>query len=202
MLRSLDIRDMLIIDQLGLSLSPGLNVLTGERYKSISKETAGVLKGEYGATPAPVNSELQQRVLEGKTPIICRPADELEPELALLTDELKKLCAEKSITLTGGEGDPVEGRKVFKNRKLGNCLACHVNSDMPEELFHGEVFKTVVPRNVRLGEAPSYGKTIVEYAPRSTGAKAYIALAAELLQRARRRARAAQKTSPQQEAPA
>ncbi len=41
-----------------------LNVLTGERYKTITKETAGVLRGEYGATPAPVNNELQQRVLE------------------------------------------------------------------------------------------------------------------------------------------
>jgi oxaloacetate decarboxylase alpha subunit len=40
-----------------------INILTGERYKSITKETAGVLKGEYGATPAPVNAELQQRVL-------------------------------------------------------------------------------------------------------------------------------------------
>lgn len=44
-----------------------------------------------------------------------------------------------AMSLTGGEGDAAEGRKVFKNRKLGNCLACHVNSDMPEELFHGEV---------------------------------------------------------------
>jgi oxaloacetate decarboxylase alpha subunit len=58
-----------------------INVLTGERYKSISKETAGVLKGEYGATPAPVNTELQQRVLEGKDPISCRPADLLETPL-------------------------------------------------------------------------------------------------------------------------
>ena len=40
-----------------------INVMTGERYKSISKETQGVLRGEYGATPAPMNAELQQRVL-------------------------------------------------------------------------------------------------------------------------------------------
>ncbi len=44
-----------------------------------------------------------------------------------------------AASLTGVAGDPVEGRDVFKNRKLGNCLACHVNSDMPEEQFHGEV---------------------------------------------------------------
>lgn len=43
------------------------------------------------------------------------------------------------ISLTGQAGDAVEGRKVFMNRKLGNCLACHENSDMPEQPFHGEV---------------------------------------------------------------
>ncbi|MFV0275688.1 MAG: pyruvate carboxylase subunit B, partial [Parahaliea sp.] len=64
-----------------------LNVLTGERYKSMSRETAGVLKGEYGATPAAVNSELQQQVLEGGEAITCRPADLLQPELDSLTSE-------------------------------------------------------------------------------------------------------------------
>ncbi|MGV6804455.1 MAG: sulfur oxidation c-type cytochrome SoxX [Ruegeria sp.] len=43
------------------------------------------------------------------------------------------------MSLTGVSGDPVEGRAVFANRKLGNCLACHTNSEMPEESFHGEV---------------------------------------------------------------
>jgi sulfur-oxidizing protein SoxX len=41
--------------------------------------------------------------------------------------------------LTGQAGDPVEGRKVFINRKQGNCLACHVNNEIPEQSFHGEV---------------------------------------------------------------
>lgn len=44
-----------------------------------------------------------------------------------------------SASLTGVPGDAANGREVFKNRKLGNCLACHVNADMPEESFHGEV---------------------------------------------------------------
>ena len=82
-----------------------INVLTGERYKSISRETAGVLKGEYGATPAPVNAALQERVLEGKPAITCRPADLLEPELARLTEELRSLAAEKQLALTAGEGE-------------------------------------------------------------------------------------------------
>jgi oxaloacetate decarboxylase alpha subunit len=80
-----------------------INVLTGERFKSISRETAGVLKGEYGATPAPVNPELQKRVLEGAEPITCRPADLLEPELHALTGELETLTAEKGIELAAGE---------------------------------------------------------------------------------------------------
>ena len=58
-----------------------LNVLTGERYKTITKEAAGILKGEYGAAPAPVNKELQDRVLDGSEVITCRPADNIEPEL-------------------------------------------------------------------------------------------------------------------------
>jgi oxaloacetate decarboxylase alpha subunit len=52
-----------------------INVLQGERYKVISNETSGVLKGEYGATAIPVNAELQARVLEGSDPVTCRPAD-------------------------------------------------------------------------------------------------------------------------------
>ena len=42
-------------------------------------------------------------------------------------------------SLTGQAGDAATGRDVFANRKLGNCLACHSNSDMPELSFHGEV---------------------------------------------------------------
>ena len=67
-----------------------LNVLTGERYKSITKETAGVLKGEYGDTAAPVNSELQQRVLGDEQAISCRPADLIDDELEKLSNELKE----------------------------------------------------------------------------------------------------------------
>ncbi|RLT92607.1 sodium-extruding oxaloacetate decarboxylase subunit alpha [Ketobacter sp.] len=101
-----------------------LNVLTGERYKSISKETAGVLKGEYGAAPAPFNKALQERVLEGKAAITCRPADLLEPELDKLTAELKKLASEKGIKLASAEVDdvltyalfPQIGLKFLENR--------------------------------------------------------------------------------------
>ncbi len=80
-----------------------LNVLNKERYKTITKETIGVLKGEYGATSAPVNADLQARVLEGEEPINCRPADLLEPEMDKFNDELSELAASKSIKLRDGE---------------------------------------------------------------------------------------------------
>lgn len=101
-----------------------LNVLTGERYKSISKETSGVLKGEYGAAPAPFNSELQARVLEGQPAITCRPADKLEPEMDKLRAELQQLATEKNIRLASDTVDdvltyalfPQIGLKFLQNR--------------------------------------------------------------------------------------
>lgn len=84
-----------------------INVLTGERYKTIAKETAGILKGEYGRTPAPVNTELQQRVLEGAAPITDRPADHLAPEMEKLTAEVKAQAQQKGITLAENAVDDV-----------------------------------------------------------------------------------------------
>jgi len=80
-----------------------INILTGERYKTITKETAGVLKGEYGATPAPVNAELQAKVLEGGEVITVRPADLIPAELDKLIAELDGAAKEKNITLKQGE---------------------------------------------------------------------------------------------------
>ena len=90
-----------------------INVLSGERYKSISKETAGVLKGEYGATAAPVNKELQQRVLAGAEPITCRPADLIEPEMDRLTAELEALAKAENIKLCEKPVDDVLTYALF-----------------------------------------------------------------------------------------
>ncbi len=101
-----------------------LNVLTGERYKSVTKETSGVLKGEYGATAAPVDVALQTRVLDGLEAITCRPADLLDPEVDKLSEELQTLAKEKSISLADEEIDdvltyalfPQIGLKFLENR--------------------------------------------------------------------------------------
>ncbi|MBB1474728.1 sodium-extruding oxaloacetate decarboxylase subunit alpha [Shewanella sp. SG41-3] len=90
-----------------------INVLMGERYKSMTKETEGVLKGEYGATPAPVNAELQARVLKGEQPITCRPADLIAPELDKLRTELAEISADQGISLAADVDDDVMTYALF-----------------------------------------------------------------------------------------
>ncbi|WP_028670136.1 sodium-extruding oxaloacetate decarboxylase subunit alpha [Saccharospirillum impatiens] len=106
-----------------------LNVLTGERYKSISKETQAILKGEYGSAPAPFDTELQAKVLNGGEAITCRPADMIDDEMDKLTSELKDIAKEKDIQLAHDVVDdvltyalfPQIGLKFLQNR--GNADA-------------------------------------------------------------------------------
>ena len=101
-----------------------INVMSGTRYANITKETAGVLKGEYGATPTDVNRELQSQVLDGAEPVTCRPADLLEPELEHQTGELTQLASEHGIRLAEAVVDdvltyalfPQIGLKFLENR--------------------------------------------------------------------------------------
>ncbi|PMJ42490.1 oxaloacetate decarboxylase subunit alpha [Vibrio cyclitrophicus] len=101
-----------------------INVLTGERYKSITKETAGLLKGEYGQAPAEVDTELQAKVLDGAEPITCRPADLLKSEMDTLTTELLEKAKSDGISLAEDTVDdvltyalfPQVGLKFLKNR--------------------------------------------------------------------------------------
>ncbi|WP_372383832.1 sodium-extruding oxaloacetate decarboxylase subunit alpha [Vibrio sp. BS-M-Sm-2] len=102
-----------------------INVLTGERYKSITKETAGLLKGEYGQAPAEVDAELQAKVLDGAEPITCRPADLLKSEMDTLTTDLLEKAKSEGISLAKDTVDdvltyalfPQVGLKFLKNRR-------------------------------------------------------------------------------------
>ncbi|WP_454901942.1 sodium-extruding oxaloacetate decarboxylase subunit alpha [Aggregatibacter sp.] len=82
-----------------------INVLTGERYKTIAKETAGILKGEYGKTPAPVDRALQARVLEGAAPVTDRPADHIAPEMAKIEAEVAEQAKAKGVKLADNAVD-------------------------------------------------------------------------------------------------
>ena len=90
-----------------------LNVLTGERYKTITKESAGILKGEYGAAPAPVDQALQAKVLDGGEPITCRPADNIAPEMHILEQEFDVIVSEKGITLAKNKIDDLLTYALF-----------------------------------------------------------------------------------------
>ncbi len=66
------------------------NVIMGERYKMVTKEFKELVRGGYGKTPVPVDPEFQKSIIKDETPISCRPADLLEPEL----ETLRKECAD------------------------------------------------------------------------------------------------------------
>jgi oxaloacetate decarboxylase alpha subunit len=90
-----------------------INVLAGERYKNVTKETAGVLAGEYGSTPAPLNSQLQKQVLGDVAQITCRPADLLAPELEALTETFNELAKSENIVLADAKIDDVLTYALF-----------------------------------------------------------------------------------------
>ncbi|MGY5452667.1 sodium-extruding oxaloacetate decarboxylase subunit alpha [Agarivorans sp. MS3-6] len=101
-----------------------LNVLTGERYKTITKETAGILSGHYGKAPGELNAELQAKVLNGEEAITCRPADLLEAEMERLEAEIKQHAKDKGFKLADAVIDdaltyalfPQIGLKFLDNR--------------------------------------------------------------------------------------
>ena len=69
-----------------------MNVLVGERYKMVPRESKGLLRGEYGALPAPVNEEVRRKCIGDDEVITCRPADLLEPELEKYRAEAGELA--------------------------------------------------------------------------------------------------------------
>ena len=75
-----------------------INILSGSRYSTVTNEVKSLLKGEYGATPAPVNKDLQQEGIGDSAVITCRPADVLTDNFQSVEDEFKSVIAEKNIT--------------------------------------------------------------------------------------------------------
>jgi oxaloacetate decarboxylase alpha subunit len=93
-----------------------LNVLSGERYKMVTKETKAILSGEYGQTAKPFDKEVQKKVIGDKKPITCRPADLLEPELHKIEAEIKEWKEQDEDVLTYALFPPV-ALEFFKYRQ-------------------------------------------------------------------------------------
>ena len=161
-----------------------INILTGERYKSMTKETAAVLKGEYGATSAPVNRELQLKVLNGAEAITCRPADLIADEMDKLTAELKGIAAEKGLKLADHEEEDVLTYALFQQVGL-KFIEHRENPGMFEPVPTGEeaapAAKAAAAPAVSGGETFTVtggGQTFVVQVAKATGAAAAAAAAA------------------------
>ncbi|RPG40540.1 MAG: oxaloacetate decarboxylase subunit alpha [Gammaproteobacteria bacterium TMED236] len=75
-----------------------INILSGSRYSTVTNEVKSLLKGEYGATPAPVNKDLQQEGIGDSAVITCRPADLLSDDFQSVESDFKNVIAEKNIS--------------------------------------------------------------------------------------------------------
>ena len=77
-----------------------MNVLAGERYKMVTKESKKLLSGEFGQTVKPFNPEVQKKVIGDATPITCRPADLIEPQLPKMEKEMAQYKQQDEDVLT------------------------------------------------------------------------------------------------------
>jgi len=77
-----------------------MNVISGERYKMVPKESKALVKGEYGKTPAPIPLHVKDTILKGEETITCRPADLIEPELDKIRVEMKEYLEQDEDVLS------------------------------------------------------------------------------------------------------
>lgn len=110
------------------------NVIMGERYKTVTKEFKGVIRGEYGKTPMPINPEFQKRILGDVKPISYRPADDLKPELSELRENVKPWAIQDEDVLTYALFEQV-ATKFFEWRK-NQQYAIDVNNADADKKIH------------------------------------------------------------------
>ena len=92
------------------------NVLTGERYKTVTKEFKGLVRGEYGSTPVAIDPEFRKQIIGDEEPITCRPADQIAPELDKMRDEMKEWYEQEEDVLTYAQFGQV-AVKFFEKRR-------------------------------------------------------------------------------------
>ena len=93
-----------------------LNVLMGERYKMVSKESKSIVRGEYGKTPVDIDADIVKKIIGDEERITCRPADKIKPELKKLRDDIKEYIQQDEDVLTYALFEQV-ALKFFENRK-------------------------------------------------------------------------------------
>lgn len=93
-----------------------LNVVLEERYKMVTKEFKGLIRGEYGRTPAPISEEFSKKILGDEQPITCRPADLLKPELEQFREEVAQWLEQEEDVLSYAQFGQV-AVKFFEKRR-------------------------------------------------------------------------------------
>lgn len=93
-----------------------LNVIAGERYKMVSKESKALVKGEYGKTPVPISEKIRKIIIGDEKPITCRPADLIKPELNKYREEIKEFLEQDEDILTYALF-PQVAKKFFEFRR-------------------------------------------------------------------------------------
>ena len=109
-----------------------MNVISGERYKMVTKEFKGIVRGEYGKTPMPISDEFRKKIIGDEKPITCRPADNLKPELDRLRSEIAEYIEQDEDVLSYALFDQV-AVKFFEHRKA-NKYGLAQNTDYEKKV--------------------------------------------------------------------
>lgn len=105
-----------------------LNIISGERYKMVTKEFKGLVRGEYGKTPSEISPEFRKKIIGEDTPITHRPADDIPPELERLREAVKPYAEQEEDVLTYALFDQV-ATKYFEWRKAQKYKLDAANAD-------------------------------------------------------------------------
>ena len=105
-----------------------LNVIAGERYKMVSKEFKGLVRGEYGKTPVPISAEFRKKIIGDEKPITCRPADLIKPELKTLREKVQPYAEQEEDVLSYALFEQV-AEKFFEFRKAKKYALDAENGD-------------------------------------------------------------------------
>lgn len=106
------------------------NIIMGERYKTVTKEFKGIVRGEYGQTPVPIDPEFRKKIIGNEKAIDCRPADQLAPELDKLREECAEWIQQEEDVLSYAQFDQVAVKFFEKRRdKMVGLDGVHGNAE-------------------------------------------------------------------------
>ena len=105
----------------------------GERYKTVTKEFKGLIKGDYGKTPVEIDPEFRKKILGDEKPIDCRPADLLKPELSKLREECAEWIEQEEDVLSYAQFGQV-AVKFFEQRRNKKYGIDGAHADMEKQV--------------------------------------------------------------------